>query len=837
VLKLTVAKVKSDMKIAGKPDRPWKSFIPTTYLDIRKHYTGYPDSFLNQLPIPKVLPLGNSFACIRLRDCVQNFLAYGFPLSTIPKPPSSDDRVSSIMESAYCRRRLEEIEKLYPSGPVLVLWMLEWSDGYDPHGFAKANRGSAWIKVVTFVPPTKYGNSVMYTYPVALGSATANHDIVEEWFREDLQELSNPQATNRFYSGFHKDFVRVHVELVTSLMDQPERRAAVHLTRGNSIFGRRWGYSMQLEKCKDQLVPCDTCSCRLFAGDETWDSTACPNCAQWDMERPDNAAKLRRACPENYPVSEMPPDGLLSPVKLTFPMLKRALKKASTLLSEGAWTKTNVEVYLSTFSINKKMIKRVVCNAENIRMLNEADKQRDEKPDEYQEIMEIFAENEDEFSEAKIPPLWDRGVSLHQHIDVVMHLVFLGAVDGTLQFINQWLKAHNKYSSFMRAVEQHLAGVKKLNLNWCKALLFKGEKLGGWVSENYLGFSRLCKWFYLVLDGLADDEAQFVLPDKPQEKWTAVQNRGWLKVRGLDVSGLALELRERVAGYMEDPDGPPALLEPAGTLQDIFDLIESMSDMIRSLMVTSCAVHEIRKADMSIKLFLTRFANLDRKMNKHKKTLQWIASYTFPCLLNLPDIMREFGPLRNFWEGGVRGEGFLSFVKPTHGTIGLRYNWFVHVLERIIKKKILASTSGSTAAEDWEQDDELSDDDDDGLSYHKREFFKYKNEVAAYHDFAANLPLSVIVTECGKVGMVTRSDIVLLLARMDPTTDVVLRKLKFIHWSTEFVEEDGRSTMISSISLSSIKVAHASLFLPHPNLPNRYYAIRSDWNDDSTEFN
>jgi hypothetical protein len=300
----------------------------------------------------------------------------------------------------------------------------------------------------------------------------------------------------------------------------------------------------------------------------------------------------------------------------------------------------------------------------------------------------------------------------------------------------------------------------------------------------------------MVLDGLADDEAQFVLPDKPQEKWTAVQNRGWLKVRGLDVSGLALELRERVAGYMEDPDGPPALLEPAGTLQDIFDLIESMSDMIRSLMVTSCAVHEIRKADMSIKLFLTRFANLDRKMNKHKKSLQWIASYTFPCLLNLPDIMREFGPLRNFWEGGVRGEGFLSFVKPTHGTIGLRYNWFVHVLERIIKKKILASTSGSTAAEDWEQDDELSDDDDDGLSYHKREFFKYKNEVAAYHDFAANLPLSVIVTECGKVGMVTRSDIVLLLARMDPTTDVVLRKLKFIHWSTEFVEEDGQSTMI-----------------------------------------
>jgi hypothetical protein len=405
VLKMTVKKVVHDRKVLGQPDRPWKSFIPTTYLDIRKHYTGYPDSFLNQLPIPSVLPLGKSFACIRLRDCVQNFLAFGFPLSTIPKPPSSDGRVSSIIESAYCRRRLEEIEKLYPSGNVLVLWILEWSDGYDPHGFAKSNRGSAWIKIVTFVAPPKYGNSVMYTYPVALGSVSANHDLVEEWFRDDLQQLSNPKATNRFYSGSHKDFVRVHVELVASLMDQPERRGAVHLTRGNSIFGRRWGYTVQLEKCKDKLVPCGACSCRLLAGDKTWDSTSCPDCAQWDMDRPDNAAKLRCVCPENYPASELPSDGLLLPTKLTFPMLKRALQKASTLLSEGAWTKTNVQVYLSTLCINKNMIKHVVSNAENILLLNEADRQRVEKPDEYQQIMEIFAENQDDFSEVK-PPLF-----------------------------------------------------------------------------------------------------------------------------------------------------------------------------------------------------------------------------------------------------------------------------------------------------------------------------------------------------------------------------------------------------------------------------------------------
>lgn len=835
VLKLTVEKVHGDRKVQGKPDRPWKCFIPTTYQDIRKQYTGYPDSFVNRLPIPDVASLAGSFGCIRLRDCLQNFLAYGYPLSTIPPPQSDDGRVSNIAESEYCRARLREIEKLYPDGPVLVVWMLEWSDGYDPHGFSKANRGSSWIKVVTFVPPPKYYNSVQYTYPVALGSASADHDIVEQWFQEDLQDLCNPQFSNYFYSGLHKEFVRVHLELVASLMDQPERRGALHLTRGNSTYGRRWGYAVDLEKCKDKMVPCSSCSSRLFAGEEDWDATPCLDCAQWDMDKPDNAAKLRWACPEHYPASERPSDGFLSPVKLTFPMLKRALKKAATLISEGVWTKNNVEAYLSTFCINNKMITKVVEQGENIWLLNEADRRRNEQPNDYHNMMEIFAENQSQFAEVQIPPLWDRGVSLHQHIDVIMHLLFLGAVDGTVTFINQWLKAHNKYASFMRVVENRLAGVKKLNLNWCKALLFKGEKLGGWVSENYLAFGRLCKWFYLILDGLGQDGTVFVPPNRPQDKWTADHNRGWLKIRGLDTSGRALELRQRVAGYMAESE-PPAVLEPAGTLDDIFDLVESMSDMIRSLMVTSCTESEIRKADMSVKLFLTRFAHLDQKMNKHKKTLQWIASYTFPCLLNLPGIMREFGPLRNFWEGGVRGEGFLPYVKPKHGTIGLKYNWFVNVLLRIIKQKILDNTSETESEINWEEEDNTSDDDDE-LSYQKREFFKYSNEGTAFRDFAAKLPLSVIVTTCGKVGMVTLTNKVVLIRRMDPTTDIVLRKLQFIHWSTEFVADDGNTKTVSIIPFESIKVAHASLFLPHPNLPNRYYAVRSNWNDDSTEFN
>ena len=39
-------------------------------------------------------------------------------------------------------------------------------------------------------------------------------------------------------------------------------------------------------------------------------------------------------------------------------------------------------------------------------------------------------------------------------------------------------------------------------------------------------------------------------------------------------------------------------------------------------------------------------------------------------LRNLIEFMREYGPLRLYWEGGYRGEGILRYVKPmiTQGT-------------------------------------------------------------------------------------------------------------------------------------------------------------------------
>jgi hypothetical protein len=53
-------------------------------------------------------------------------------------------------------------------------------------------------------------------------------------------------------------------------------------------------------------------------------------------------------------------------------------------------------------------------------------------------------------------------------------------------------------------------------------------------------------------------------------------------------------------------------------------------------------------------------------------------------LLNLPSIIREFGPLHNLWEGGGMGEKILRYVKKDWN--GLRCNWQKNRMTKVHKK-------------------------------------------------------------------------------------------------------------------------------------------------------
>jgi hypothetical protein len=122
---------------------------------------------------------------------------------------------------------------------VRIIWLLEWSDDFEPNAINK-NRGSMWINTVTICPPHSNLHSMTCILPLAMGLKKASYEAAEKKFAEEIASLSQQSATDEMYSKRHKRMVIVFVAiLVASLMDQTEKRDMCCLSLGGSCFGGR----------------------------------------------------------------------------------------------------------------------------------------------------------------------------------------------------------------------------------------------------------------------------------------------------------------------------------------------------------------------------------------------------------------------------------------------------------------------------------------------------------------------------------------------------------------------------------------------------------------------
>ena len=185
---------------------------------------------------------------------------------------------------------------------------------------------------------------------------------------------------------------------------------------------------------------------------------------------------------------------------------------------------------------------------------------------------------------------------------------------------------------------------------------YKTGKLGGWVSENYLAHARLITWFYGLIDEVAVDQ-EFIVPNIPQKHWTRQQNQVWLSIRGLNSTGNAVDLRNRVQTYMSMEGGPPPLAPlEGGSVKNVQQMLFSLKVFISHVMDSSLSLEDIGNIERYIKIFLNYFEHFDKGMRKKGDIPTWITSYNFICLTNIPERMHTFGTIHNYWEGGGMGE-------------------------------------------------------------------------------------------------------------------------------------------------------------------------------------
>jgi hypothetical protein len=728
-------------------DRAWMTKIPTTPGDIRSLYIEGKCALLPNLPRPEVTVV-DDHAYVSLKDCVADLLGHGFELDIIEPISCNSHIASSITQTKFAKRILGNAATIHSDvSTVICLYLTEWSDGFEPAS-SKSNRQSCWIKTVTISAPANRLHSLSHTYPIAIGYDGHSHEQVEERFASELMGFRNGKSVS-FYHGGVKKNVLVYLELFVSLQDQPERRSANFIMLGGGRFTARWGHAVDLAAIVSGVPACSKCIVYLTR-DTTEGREPCVDCVNWDTEVKNGLLDFDP--PTDFPTDELPASGKLSPLRLTYEVMKCAVTTAHERFLAGGWSKKNIASYLRVHGLNNEAITAITDCSVHCKDYNDALALSNDKGVEMPEdLLACKLQNPELFTQWKFPSLWDRGVQLDQHIDVAMHLIFLGVVKTCIIMVQEWTKRRGKHAAFLRYVSGSLEEIQRLGLDWCRCVTYKTGKLGGWVSENYLGVTRVLHWLYCCIDDIAADEV-FETPLRNQRLWNLKENRGWLSIRGQDTKGNAEELRCRVKLLMDAPEGPPPVLPPqGGPANNVINVITCLRAMVSRLMKRSISEDDVLDAERHIKLFLSAFDIFDKGMrtdSEEKPT--WMTSYNFICLTNLPGMLRKFGPIRNLWEGGGQGEKVIGLLKPLWN--GYRMNWHKNLLDNVLKRMAIDRVQQACFKSQLYNDDKELDNDviDETNNNYRKMAHRYKTFEMVVSDFESRKPLSVVHLQDGR---------------------------------------------------------------------------------------
>ena len=157
--------------------------------------------------------------------------------------------------------------------------------------------------------------------------------------------------------------------------------------------------------------------------------------------------------------------------------------------------------------------------------------------------------------------------------------------------------------------------------------------------------------------------------------------------------------------------------------------------------------------------------------------------------------MRQFGPLRNLWEGSYQGEGYLRIAKK-HMKTGLRGNWEYNTMKKVLQEKtffhLLEKYENEYIKEDKCNNQEM--------------FYSYKNRMDAFFNYEKGVPLSIVQLQNGSFGFLFgNGDIFLPLTRHAYVCDV--NGASYHIW--KFAEEN-----IETMIMHQINILNYCLLLP-----------------------
>ena len=686
--------------------------LPKSLADIRRQYVDGVDAVTKHLPIPDIRELKNH-SYVSIKDLIADFL-----LSNRNKLKMLDDYKtlhnedpSSRLDFFYCNRvkqiiRNADIAKGSKDDPVIVLFLKLWSDDFDPNNSIKSNRQSVWIKTLTICAMTETGHKVSYTYPISSSAKNADHEEVECLISNELEMLKSGNM-QRFFYRYLSLPVHVYADLYCILADQPERRSTLGLAAGNSRYHKRFGLLLDYNASVDVIRCCKNCEKGIMFKakfhprvgsryDGTyWELAHCEVCSTWLLFHEDHE-KLLYEPESSYPESKLSEEPKLKPKYVTRNHMQSCIDDVYDALQTNQWTVINCKAFLRTEGFNQKHIDDIVDYAMNNISYLDAKNNKENDINRWKVIKKDYDNDPRKYQKWCLPSSWYTMFDTSLYVDVPMHLLLLGVAKAVFIKIAKWLKLRMQSTEFKSLSVGVLDALKLYNIGWCKILQYpysSTDKFGGWVAENFLAMVRLSPWFYTLLYELKEPKERPDL-ETPYTAWTMAKNKYWLELRGLSVVGKAKELKDRVRKYMNMETKPPIIQNDLIDVEYMLELVTSLNHMISYLLSPNTKYGGIGYIEVIIRKFLIIYDNIDSRMGK-KNQPSWLTQYNFLCLLNLPNVMRQFGSVRNMWEGGVEGEGFLRSYKKELKN-GLKPKWQIYTLKNLLQRSVFSKAQIDT---------------------------------------------------------------------------------------------------------------------------------------------
>lgn len=608
--------------------------LPTTLNNTRKLIES-PSSFVNGLLTPTIeVNPTDGYAYIFPSNVLPIAISSGIDFEYVTRNTSFDTLHPcskykspdiSTMLNKFRNPMIDDTDDVYFIGLGL------WSDGCDAGGASKANR--LLVKLIT-IHLLHHNLKEEHVFPIGFGSNRENHNFVRSTILEDLHNLS---CHNKLcYLTSVQKVVCVRFFLAYIIQDRVEHCDFTAFSAHGRIFSTIPGiscpfiiYSERSKpshqiKVQKSIASCDNCAkyCekkKHLQNDYNESSKSnlyCPYCTDWDLlsvrylpnddypkDAPDyNSSKMMKAKIITF-------DTMMKAKIITFHTMMKACNTIHENIYMFDWSISNAKKYAQAECIKTSIVDTICNHSKNVRASKKS------------------------LVELPIPALLinilpsgmtQKVVRLDQIMVGIMHTLFLNLGKHILSMVKSALR-NKKWSELYHQSNTLLSNIQSLSLNWCKCYSYGSQEIPGslWVSDNYLGFSLVLKHIFSLLSDENDDVVKSIL----KKIWS-------------------------------------------------YDSIVSVI-----MQCTKCNELQCNKADSTAKLFLSQLNTMDNhiatinnnqatsesnhRSKRMKKDVNKIESTA--CILNALTIIKEMrtkGLQRNYWEGGLKGEGMFRHVKP-----------------------------------------------------------------------------------------------------------------------------------------------------------------------------